>query len=103
MIAHYLLNPEIRHGMDYMAETYLKYRTIHIDELIGPKGKNQKNMRDVDPVLVTDYAAEDADITLKLKNILKKRSVKTILHIFYTRLNCLLYMYLPTWSGQAYG
>jgi DNA polymerase-1 len=72
MIAHYLLNPEIRHGMDYMAETYLRYRTIHIDELIGARGKNQKNMRDIDPAIVTDYAAEDADITLKLKNILEK-------------------------------
>lgn len=71
MIAHYLLNPELRHGMDYMAETYLKYRTIHIDALIGPRGKNQKNMRDVDPEIVSVYAAEDADITLKLKNILE--------------------------------
>ena len=67
MIAHYLLNPELRHGMDYMAETYLKYKTIHIDELIGPKGKNQKSMRDVDKHIVCEYASEDADITLKLK------------------------------------
>jgi len=72
MIAHYLLNPEIRHGMDYMAETYLKYQTIHIDELIGPRGKNQKSMRDVDPEIIRDYASEDADITLRLKNILEK-------------------------------
>ena len=72
MVAHYLLNPEIRHGMDYMAETYLKYQTIHIEELIGPRGKNQKSMRDMDPETVRDYAAEDADITLKLKNILEK-------------------------------
>ncbi len=72
MIAHYLLNPEIRHGMDYMAETYLNYRTIRIEELIGPKGKNQKSMRDADPDAVKDYAAEDADITLRLKNILGK-------------------------------
>lgn len=72
MIAHYLLNPEIRHGMDYMAEIYLKYKTIHIEELIGSKGKNQGNMRDVDPAVVTDYAAEDADVTLKLKHILEK-------------------------------
>ncbi len=72
MIAHYLLNPEIRHGMDYMAETYLKYQTIHIDELIGPRGKNQKSMRDINPEIVRDYASEDADITLRLKNILEK-------------------------------
>lgn len=72
MVAHYLINPEIRHGMDDMAETYLKYRTIHIEELIGPKGKNQMNMREVEPTIVADYAAEDADITLKLKNRLEK-------------------------------
>jgi len=72
MIAHYLLNPELRHGMDYMAETYLQYRTIHIDELIGSKGKNQQNMRDVPKNIICDYASEDADITLKLKNILEK-------------------------------
>jgi len=54
MIAHYLLNPEIRHGMDYMAETYLKYQTIHIEELIGPRGKNQKSMRNIDPAIVSD-------------------------------------------------
>lgn len=68
MIAHYLLNPELRHGMDYLAETYLHYKTIHIDELIGPKGKNQLTMRQVSIDKVYEYAAEDADITLKLKN-----------------------------------
>lgn len=72
MIAHYLLNPELRHGMDYMAETYLQYKTVPIEELIGPRGKNQKSMRDVDKQTVCDYACEDADITLKLKNILQE-------------------------------
>lgn len=72
MIAHYVLHPELRHGMDYMAEVYLKYKTIHIDELIGERGKNQKNMRDLQPADVYEYAAEDADITLQLKNILEK-------------------------------
>lgn len=72
MIAHYLINPELRHNMDYMAETYLQYKTIHIDELIGPKGKNQLNMRNLSPKAICDYACEDADITLKLKNILEK-------------------------------
>lgn len=72
MIAHYVIQPELRHGMDYLAEIYLNYRTIHIDELIGPKGKNQKNMRDLAPADVYLYACEDADITLKLKNILEK-------------------------------
>ncbi len=72
MIAHYLLNPELRHNMDYLAETYLQYETIHIDSLIGHKGKNQLNMRQVPIPLITDYAAEDADVTLKLKNIFEK-------------------------------
>lgn len=71
MIAHYLINPELRHNMDYMAETMLNYRTIHIEELIGPKGKSQKSMRDLSPTLVYEYAAEDADITLRLSNILR--------------------------------
>ena len=66
MIAHYILHPEMRHGMDYLAEVYLNYQTIHIEELIGAKGKNQRSMRDVAPDIVCDYAAEDADITLKL-------------------------------------
>ena len=71
MIAHYLIQPELRHNMDYMAEIYLHYRTIHIDELIGPKGKGQKSMRDLAPADVYEYAAEDADITLRLKNVLE--------------------------------
>ena len=71
MIAHYLIQPELRHNMDYMAEIYLNYQTIHIDELIGPKGKNQRSMRDLSPQQVYEYAAEDADITLQLKNKLE--------------------------------
>ena len=71
MIAHYLIQPELRHNMDYMAEIYLNYKTIHIDELIGPKGKNQRSMRDLSPTLVYEYAAEDADVTLRLKNKLE--------------------------------
>ena len=71
MIAHYVIQPELHHGMDYLAEIYLNYKTIHIDELIGPKGKNQGNMRDVPPSQVYEYACEDADVTLKLKNKLE--------------------------------
>ena len=71
MIAHYLIQPELRHNMDYMAEIYLHYQTIHIDELIGPKGKNQRSMRELPPTLVYEYACEDADITLQLKNKLE--------------------------------
>ena len=72
MVAHYVLQPELRHGMDYLAEIYLKYDTIKIEELIGAKGKNQKNMRDLPPSEVYKYACEDADVTLRLKNILEK-------------------------------
>jgi DNA polymerase-1 len=84
MVAHYVIQPELRHGMDYLAEIYLNYHTIHIDELIGPKGKNQKNMRDLRPEEVYLYACEDADVTLKLKNILeyelKKNEVEDLFY-----------------------
>lgn len=70
MIAHYLIQPELRHNMDYMAETLLHYRTIHIEELIGERGRNQRNMRDLKPAEVYEYAAEDADITLRLYNVM---------------------------------
>ena len=73
MIAHYLLQPESRHGMDYLAEIYLHYKTIHIDELIGKKerGKPQKSMREVPVEEVCPYAAEDADITLRLAHVFR--------------------------------
>ena len=76
MVAHYVLQPELRHNMDYLAEIYLHYQTIHIEELIGPKGKGQKNMRDLSPQEVYLYACEDADVTLKLKNILEQELKK---------------------------
>ena len=72
MLAHYVLQPELRHNMDYLAEVYLHYRTIHIDQLIGPRGKGQKSMRDLPPAEVYRYACEDADITLRLKTVLEK-------------------------------
>jgi len=101
MIAHYLLNPELRHGMDYMAETFLKYKTIHIDELIGPKGKNQLNMRDIDPQIVCEYAAEDADITLKLKNVLEKKIHENNLDKLLYEVECPLIYVLADmeWTG----
>jgi DNA polymerase-1 len=84
MIAHYLIQPELHHNMDYMAEVYLNYQTIHIDELIGPKGKNQKSMRDLSPIQVYEYAAEDADITLRLKNVLEpKLKDAGVVDLFY--------------------
>ena len=73
MIAHYLIQPELHHNMDYLAETLLGYQTIHIEELLGPKGKKQKNMRDLSPTDIYQYAAEDADITLRLRNVLEPR------------------------------
>ena len=76
MIAHYLLQPELRHNMDYLAEIYLGYKTIHIEELIGEKGRSQKNMADLSPAAVYEYACEDADVTLQLKSILEKELEK---------------------------
>lgn len=73
MIAHYLISPELHHGMDYMAETLLNYQTIHIEELIGPKGKKQKSMAELSPQEVYIYACEDADVTLRLWNVLSPR------------------------------
>ncbi len=70
MIAHYLLEPDLRHNMDYLAETYLDYKPGSIESLIGKKGKNQRNMRTVDLETLTKYACEDADITLQLKTYL---------------------------------
>ena len=84
MIAHYVLQPEQKHNMDILAETLLGYQTVHIDELIGPKGKGQKNMRDLSPADICDYAAEDADVTLRLYNVLKPRLKETgVEDLFY--------------------
>ncbi|UIR55833.1 DNA polymerase I [Sphingobacterium sp. SRCM116780] len=71
MIAHYLIDPDTRHGMDVLSENYLNYKPVSITELIGSKGKKQGNMRDVELDLIKEYAAEDADITLQLKEIFK--------------------------------
>ena len=76
MIAHYLIQPELRHNMDFLAEVYLNYQTVHIDELIGPRGKSQRSMRDLSPTDVYEYACEDADITLQLKNKLEQELKK---------------------------
>lgn len=73
MLAHYIVQPELHHNMDYMAETLLGYQTIHIDQLIGPRGKGQQSMRDLQPQEVYEYAAEDADVTLRLKNVLEQK------------------------------
>ncbi|GHV30275.1 DNA polymerase I [Bacteroidia bacterium] len=84
LIAHYLLNPEYRHNLNYLAETHLHYQTIHIEELIGAKGKNQLNMRQIPVERLVDYAAEDADIALKLKtvfeNLIEKNNFSELLY-----------------------
>jgi DNA polymerase-1 len=84
MIAHYLINPELRHGMDYLSETYLHYKPVPIESLIGTKGKNQLSMRDIPVKRVAEYAAEDADVTLRLKNFfepeLKKNAVESLFY-----------------------
>jgi DNA polymerase I len=84
MIAHYLVQPELRHGMDYLAEIYLRYRTIHYEDLVGAKGKNQIDIRFVDLDLLCNYAAEDADVTFRLKQILEKELKENALeNLFY--------------------
>ena len=101
MIAHYLISPESRHGMDYLAEVYLKYDTIHIDQLIGPKGKNQLSMGDLPPCDICDYACEDADVTLKLKNILEKELEENNLKKLFDEIECpLIYVLVDMeWNG----
>ena len=84
MIAHYLINPEARQNMDFLALHYLNYQAISIETLIGKKGKSQGNMRDLEPSEISDYACEDADITLQLKHIFEKEIKKPHLKdLFY--------------------
>ena len=77
MIAHYLIQPDMRHNMDILAERYLNYETISIETLLGKKGKNQKNMRDIEPKEILNYAAEDADITFQLKGVFERKLIET--------------------------
>ena len=101
MIAHYLIDPETRHGMDYLAEIYLKYKTVPIEDLIGSRGKNQGNMRDVDIAITSKYACEDADITLKLKQIFEKELTKNNLDKLFYEIECPLIYVLADmeWTG----
>ena len=101
MIAHYLINPETRHGMDYLAETYLKYRTVSIEKLIGAKGKNQGSMRNVDVAIAGKYACEDADITLRLKLLLEKELKENELDKLFYEVECPLIYVLADmeWTG----
>ncbi len=101
MIAHYLLQPEMKHNMDYLSEIYLKYKTITYEELCGPKGKGQLPIREVDHQRLCDYAAEDADITLKLKNklepLIKENNLE---YLFYEVEMPLVYVLVDMeWEG----
>jgi len=84
MIAHYLLQPDFKHGMDFLSESYLGYKPVSIETLIGAKGKNQKSMKDLIPSEIADYASEDADVTFQLKNLFAKQfqeeNIKKLLH-----------------------
>ena len=86
MIAHYLLEPEMRHNMDYLSESYLDYKPVSITSLIGKKGAGQKTMRDIEVDLVKEYAAEDADITMQLKNHLEPLLIKENLYELFNHL-----------------
>jgi DNA polymerase-1 len=99
MLAHYLLEPELRHNMDYLAENYLGYTPVSIETLIGKKGKNQKSMREVQAEKVADYAAEDADITLRLHHTFLPRLEKENLHKLYKEVEMPL---VPVLAGMEY-
>ncbi|MCA1918080.1 MAG: DNA polymerase I [Flavobacterium piscis] len=86
MIAHYLLQPEQKHNLDTLAQTYLGYKMVSIESLIGKKGKGQRNMKDIDVKIVSDYACEDADITLRLKKIFKKQIEENNLYFLFNQI-----------------
>jgi len=86
MIAHYLINPDMRHSMDVLSETYLNYQPVKIEDLIGKKGKNQKNFRTVELDAQTEYAVEDADVTYQLKNLFEPELIKANTHKLFTDL-----------------
>lgn len=89
MIAHYILEPNVRkHGMDYLSEVYLNYKPISIETLIGPKGKNQGNMRDVPQKDICEYACEDADITLRLKRVFEPLLKAAHQHELFSAIEC---------------
>ena len=86
MIAHYLINPDMRHNMDVLSETYLSYQPVSIESLIGKKGKNQKNFRDVPLMDQTEYGVEDSDITNQLKSLFEPELIKANTHKLFTDL-----------------
>ncbi len=101
MIAHYLLHPDMRHNMDYLSETYLNYKPVPIENLIGKKGKNQLSMRDVDIKLIKEYAAEDADITLQLKLIFAPQLKSTETHDLFEKIEMPLVPVLASMEAEG--
>ena len=101
MIAHYLIQPELKHNMDYLAEVYLKYRTISYEDLCGPKGKDQLPLRQVNKLSLCDYACEDVDVTLKLKNKLAPIIKESNLEYLFYNVECPLVYVLADmeWEG----
>ncbi len=85
MVAHYLIQPELRHNLDYLSEIYLGYKKVATEELIGKRGKNQLTMRQVDIEQIKEYACEDADITFQLKNLLDKELLKANVKDLFTQ------------------
>lgn len=101
MLAHYLIQPDMRHGMDLLAETYLRYKPVAIEELIGKKGPGQKNMRSVDPDTIREYAAEDADITLQLKHIFEPMLKETGTRALFDRIEIPLIPVLASMEAEG--
>jgi DNA polymerase-1 len=102
MLAHFLLESDLRHGMDYMAETLLHYRPQPITDLIGPKGKTQKNMRSVPVEIAAEYAAEDADITWQLHELLAPRLKEKEQESSSRKWRCHWCACWRTWSAKAF-
>ena len=101
MLAHYLLQPDMRHNMDILAETYLKYRPVPIENLIGKKGSGQLTMRSVDLETVKEYAAEDADVTLQLKNIFEPLLAKTNTRVLFDTIEIPLVPVLASMEAEG--
>lgn len=101
MIAHYLLQPDMRHGMDVLAENYLNYKPMPIENLIGKKGRNQKSMRDVPLDLLKEYACEDADITLQLKDIFEPKLHEAGLLDLFNNIEIPLISVLASMEGEG--
>ena len=100
MIAHYLINPESRQSMDFLATFYLNYQAIPIESLIGKKGKNQGSLADLHPSEIVDYACEDADITFQLKQLFEPQIKEEHLKSLFYNMEMPLFLYLKKWRTE---